>query len=63
MFKETMSSNRFLEIMQYLRFDVRSSREERLTTKKFSLASEVWYKLIENCFLGYNPAEETTVDD
>lgn len=62
-FRETMSRNRFREIMRYLRFDVRSSRAERLATNKFALASETWYKLIENCYLCYNPGAEITVDE
>ncbi|XP_035211227.1 uncharacterized protein LOC118185476 [Stegodyphus dumicola] len=62
-FKETMSRNRFREIMRYLRFDVRSTRADRLATNKFAPASETWYKLMENCYLCYNPGPEITVDE
>ena len=62
-FRETLSRNRFHEIMRYLRFDVRSSKAERLSTNKFALASKTCYKLIENCYLCYNPAEEMIVDE
>ncbi|XP_035204862.1 uncharacterized protein LOC118179809 [Stegodyphus dumicola] len=59
-----MSRNQFREIMRYLRFsDVRSTRADRLATKKFALASVTWYKLMENCYLCYNPGPEITVDE
>ncbi|XP_035225882.1 peroxisomal acyl-coenzyme A oxidase 1-like [Stegodyphus dumicola] len=61
-FKETMPRNRFRDIMRYLRFDVRSTRADRLATNKFALASETWYKLMET-LLCYNPGLEITVDE
>ncbi|XP_035212753.1 uncharacterized protein LOC118186728 [Stegodyphus dumicola] len=62
-FKETMSRNRFREIMRYLRFHARSTRADRLATNKYAFASETWYKLMENCYLCYNPGPEITVDE
>ena len=61
-FRETLSRNRFLEIMRYLRFDIRSARAKGLGTNKFAFASETWYKLNGNCYLSYKPAEEIAVD-
>ncbi|XP_035233454.1 uncharacterized protein LOC118205262, partial [Stegodyphus dumicola] len=62
-FKETMSRNRFREIMWYLRFDVRCTKADRLATSRYALASETWYKLMENCYLCYNPGPEITIDE
>ncbi|XP_035227783.1 uncharacterized protein LOC118199990 [Stegodyphus dumicola] len=36
-FRETMSRNRFRDIMKYLRFDLKSTRTQRLESDKFSL--------------------------
>ena len=39
-FHETMSRNRFQKIMRYLRFDMQSTRSQRLPTDKFGLVSD-----------------------
>ncbi|XP_072381636.1 uncharacterized protein [Diabrotica undecimpunctata] len=36
-FQETMSRNKFTEIMSFIRFDMRNTRSERLSTDKFAL--------------------------
>ncbi|XP_073529607.1 uncharacterized protein [Phyllobates terribilis] len=46
--KATMSRDRFVEIMRFLRFDEKSTRSERLQTDKFALFSTVWDRFIEN---------------
>ncbi|XP_073672219.1 uncharacterized protein [Paramisgurnus dabryanus] len=43
-FKETMSRNRFQEIMRFLRFDKKETRRTRLQENKFALVAEVWEK-------------------
>nr|CAH7767074.1 unnamed protein product [Callosobruchus chinensis] len=48
-FTETMSRNRFTEIMKYLRFDIQSTRVQRKKTDRFCLASEIWNKFTDNC--------------
>ncbi|KAF2878914.1 hypothetical protein ILUMI_27259 [Ignelater luminosus] len=40
-FRETMSKNRFKEIMKFLRFDIRTTRRERLQHDKFALVSDI----------------------
>ena len=62
-FKQSMSRDRFYEILRYLRFDVKSSRKERLNTDKFALASELWYPFIENCQKCFVPSQNLTVDE
>ena len=45
-FRNTMSRDRYQEIMKHLRFDDFFSRRQRRETEKFCLISEVW-----NCFI------------
>lgn len=62
-FPETMSRNRFREIMRYIRFDIKSTRKQRLAEDKFALVSEIWNPFIENCISNYNPGENLTIDE
>lgn len=62
-FTETMSRDRFSEIMRFLRFDIKQTRSFRLQSDKFALASEVWYKFINNSILCYKPGEYITIDE
>lgn len=62
-FSETMSRDRFREIMRFLRFDDRDSRARRKETDKFCLVSELWNKFVENCLACYRPDENITVDE
>lgn len=62
-FTETMSRDRFVEIMRFLRFDIKQTRSLRLQSDKFALASEVWYKFINNSMLCYKPGEHITIDE
>ncbi|XP_054729834.1 uncharacterized protein LOC129238721 [Anastrepha obliqua] len=48
-FNKTMSKNRYKEIMEYLRFDMRSTRSVRLANDKFAMISDTWKKFIDNC--------------
>ena len=59
----TMARNRFTEIMKYLRFDLKSSRSERIQYDKFALASEIWDRFIINSATCYNPDENVTIDE
>lgn len=49
--------------MRYLRFDLKRTRSQRLQSDKFALASEVWQRFIDNCFLCYSPGENLTADE
>ena len=62
-FAETMSRDRFTDIMRFLRFDVKQTRSLRLQTDKFALASEIWNRLINNSILCYKPGENITIDE
>ena len=62
-FRETMSRNRFKEIMRFIRFDVKSTRSLRLQTDKFALASTPWNTFIENSILCYKAGENITIDE
>ena len=44
-----MPHHRFLEIMKYLRFDLKSERRRNLEKDKFCLASFLQNPFIENC--------------
>ncbi|XP_073510776.1 uncharacterized protein [Phyllobates terribilis] len=61
--KATMSRDRFVEIMRFLRFDEKSTRSERLQTDKFALFSTVWDRFIENCIACYKPGPYITVEE
>ncbi|XP_077127776.1 uncharacterized protein LOC143783244 [Ranitomeya variabilis] len=61
--KATMSRDRFVEIMRFLRFDEKSTRSERLQMDKFALFSTVWDRFIANCIACYKPGPYITVDE
>ena len=48
-FNSTMPRNKFLGIMRYLRFDLKSERKTNLKHDKFCLTSFIWIPLVENC--------------
>jgi hypothetical protein len=58
-FPDTVSRNRFCEIMRYLRFDLKRTRSQCLQSDKFALASEVWQRFIDSCFLCYKTWTES----
>lgn len=62
-FKETMSRNRFQEIMRFLRFDKKETRRTRLQENKFALVAEVWEKFVQNSIACYKPRTDITVDE
>ena len=62
-FRETMARDRFREILRFLRFDLKTTRSERLINDKFCLISEIWDMFIENSILCYKPGPFITVDE
>ncbi len=62
-FKKTMARDQFRAIKRMLRFDVRSSRRERLSTDKYALMSLVHNRLVENFQRAYVPEVNLTVDE
>ena len=63
LFSKSMSRHRFLEIMKYLRFDLKSERRRNLEKDKFCLASSLWNLFIENCQKAFRPNYNITVDE
>ena len=61
-FPKTMARNRFRKILQFLRFDVGSTRSVRLQTDKFVLVSDVWKRFVDNCISCYKPRANTKID-
>ena len=62
-FRNTMSRDRYQEIMKHLWFDDFFSRRQRRETDKFCLISEVWNCFIENCKKCYVPNCDLTIDE
>lgn len=62
-FSDTICRNRFQEILRFLRFDIKTTRSERLKNDKFALASNLWNAFIENSAACYRPRENLTVDE
>ena len=62
-FQKIMARDRYLELIRYIRFDVRTTRTERLQTDKFCLVSNVWNRFIENGKACYIPDENITIDE
>ena len=62
-FAETMTRDRFKNIMHHLRFDDRDTRSERAQTDKFAAISKIWGLFATNCFTSYIPGQHTTIDE
>ena len=63
LFNSTVPRNKFLEIMRYLRFYLKSERRTNLEHDKFCLASFAWIPFVENCQKAYIPNVFITVDE
>jgi hypothetical protein len=63
LFSETMSRQRFREILRFLRFDVKRRRSIRLKDDKFALFSFIWNRFISNCQEANIPEENITRDE
>jgi len=63
MFSYTLSRNMFMEIMRFLRFDIKRAERRRLVEDNFRLASNLWDCFIENSLKSYVPNVYVTVDE
>ena len=63
LFRQTMSRDRCKELLKFIRFDIRSSRIQRVQSDKFALISTIWNRFIENCISCYRPGVNITVDE
>lgn len=61
--KTSMTRSRFSEVMKFLRFDMKSTRSQRIVNDKFALASEIWNRFIVNSKMCFIPGENITVDE
>lgn len=62
-FKATMSRNRFEKIISRLRFDDKTTREERRKVDKFAAIREIWSDFQENLKTCYIPGSHVTIDE
>ena len=63
MFSNALSKNKFMEIMRFLRLDIKRERRRRLVEDKFCLASYLWDCFSENSQKSYVPNVCVTVDE
>ncbi|XP_047661136.1 uncharacterized protein LOC125139776 [Tachysurus fulvidraco] len=61
--KETMPRDRFISIMQHLRFDDKDTRAERVKTDKFAAISYIWTRFNKNCAESFTPGEHMTINE
>ena len=62
-FSSTMPRDRFRSIKEHLRFDKKSTRQQRLAQDKFCLISFIMNRFVENAMKSYNPEPSMTVDE
>ena len=62
-FSDTLSCNRYKQLLRFIKFDIKSTRSERLVTDKFALFSTIWNIFIENCKSNYVPNSNITIDE
>ncbi|XP_062304721.1 piggyBac transposable element-derived protein 4-like [Osmerus eperlanus] len=63
LFKDTMSRQKFRDIMRYLRFDDKNTRADRLVTDRFAMMSEIFDNFVKNSIACYTPGENITIDE
>lgn len=62
-FSLVMNIKRFKTLIRCLRFDDRSTREERKKEDRLAPVREVFCKFVQNCQRSYIPGENTTIDE
>uniref|UniRef100_A0A1B6E7C5 PiggyBac transposable element-derived protein domain-containing protein n=1 Tax=Clastoptera arizonana TaxID=38151 RepID=A0A1B6E7C5_9HEMI len=62
-YKATMSERRFKFLINCLRFDNKTTREDRQKTDKFSAITDIWKILLKNCRSSYKPSKYLTIDE
>ena len=62
-FRQAMSRNRFRQIKRFIRFDCRTTRNERIKDDKFCMMSWVLSRFVENSQKSYVPDVSLTVDE
>lgn len=62
-FRATMNKNRFIFLIKNLRFDDKTTRNQRKESDKFCAIRDIWERYTENCRNNYTPSEYVTVDE
>ena len=62
-FTASIARNRFAHILQFIRFDDKSTRAQRKENDKLAAFREIWNAFVENCKKLYEPFEEVTADE
>src|SRR6218665_1040144 len=62
-FTATMSVNRFVDILRFLRFDNNSSREHRRASDKLAAIRDIWKRFVAQLPKLYVPGTDITVDE
>ena len=55
MFLKTMPKNRFVKIMRFLRFDLKTEIRRNLLQDKFAIVSQLWNSFISNSQKAFIP--------
>lgn len=58
-----MKRDRFLELVRFIRFDDKQTRQTRLRNDKFALFSDVCYRFISNSQKYFKPGPLLTIDE
>ena len=61
--RAVMSFQRFTMIMEFLRFDNKRDRPQRLGRDKMTHVRELWELFIQRCRMCYNPSDNCTIDE
>ncbi|XP_066138360.1 piggyBac transposable element-derived protein 4-like [Euwallacea fornicatus] len=62
-YKGCMSCERFIFLVNCLRFDSKKTRTERLKNDAFAHIREIWNTFIETCRTSYTPSSYLTIDE
>lgn len=62
-FKAAFSVNRFEQILAFLRFDDRDTRQQRASNDKFVPFRSLWNAFVENCRRNYHVSAYVTIDE
>ncbi|GFW32703.1 piggyBac transposable element-derived protein 4-like [Trichonephila clavipes] len=62
-FRDTTASDRFRDLMKFLRFDKKTTQSECLQADKLRFVFEVWNKFVENSIIFSKPTPYLTIDE
>ena len=62
-FSQTVSRDRFVEVVRFLHFDLKTERCRNIFQDKFALASQLWNSFAPNCQKAFIPQWAITEDE